>query len=231
MKNFVKNYKNDKEYLAGIVRYYIENAVNMEDAADHFSITTSNVRAAIRISIIRNYVSFNDAVKVFVKSSANQEEHTKMVVAPKTKNYYIGLIKERYAWLKEHITEDDIREVMRAYRNKESIELSHRELNLFIKRAVAHGIATDEEVFDIFTVNLEKIDCPLKKIRTIRMLEELLQLRSSIQNTKKKLREIKEKLHNYDSVYGSGDEAPSKEQLEKERDGLEDGLRKLLSTV
>ena len=40
-----------------------------------------------------------------------------------------------------------------------------------------------------------------------------------------------QKINNYDNVYGSGDEAPSKEQLEKERDGLEDNLRKLLSTV
>ena len=231
MKNFVKNYKNDKEYLAGIVRYYIEKAVNMEDTAENFSISTSNVRAAIRISIIRNYVSFNDAVRVFVKSTTNQEKYTKMVVTPKAQNYYTTLIQKRYAWLKEHITEDDIREVMRAYRNNKDVELSHRELNLFIKRDVAYGIATDEEVFDIYAVTLGKIDCPLKMVRTIHMLESLLELRNSIQNVREKLCEIKEKINNYDNVYGSGDEAPSKEQLEKERDELEDDLRKLLSTV
>ena len=232
MKNFVKKYGEDKKYLAEIVQYYVEtdHNITMEEVANHFGISLSNVKAAIRISIIRNYVPFNSVVKAFVKSSSNQEKYTKMLVTPKTQLYYTGLIQKRYAWLKEHITEADIREVMRAYVNNEYTGLSLKELNLYIERAVVYGIATDEEVFDMFEVNLKKIDCPLKMKRTIHMLERLLQLRSDVQDTREKLREIEEKLHNYDSVYGSGDEAPSKKDLEDQKGELEDKLRKLLST-
>jgi len=234
MKDFVKKYGEDKEYLTKIARYYIDNdsSFTINEVADHFGISSGNVETAIRICIIRNYISYDDAIKVFVKASTNQLQHTARVTT-KTKKYYTKLICKRYDWIKNHLTDESVKEVVEDYINDthKRLGLSQRELNLYLKRGIVCGIATDEETCDIFRNCLKKIDCPLKEERVTHMLERLIQLRTRVQSIKEIICEVEFQIDTYDDVYGDSDDAPAKEQLEMKKDELEVSLQKILETV
>lgn len=212
----------NRKFVVDTVDAYWQNKYKpMKDVAKEIGVSTHAISECIRVAGIKNWISFQKLCDIKEKEHNLQSKYIKNGRARSDRVFEDEIFPARRQYIKTHLTEEICSGVTSKYianpTDKEVYKLmglSRLEMEDVVLEGHKSGLISDETFQTLCSISISK-----NKENEFTTLEERMKAkREALENA---IAERRRKLDGYEDIYSDGDEAPSKESIDREIKDLE----------
>ena len=212
------------------LEYATENdAVSLGYLAEKYNLTLTAVKTIIEYSIVKCIVPFKVALFIKEKAHRNQARHCKdEILETSSDRYYKKLFNKRLSFVKK-FSDDKVTNTVNFYIKNphlsastiaDSLGLSVKELNIILKKAIVFDIIDNEEVNDLISVAIGKVDLSTSAV-VQKTFDRYVSSRKFFKLLNSKIVELHFQLEVYDQIHKKTAEVIHQKEL------LESDLKKI----
>ena len=216
-------------FVIGVCSAYLEEpTTSMKELAKDLGITKQLITDCIYAASTKNWITYQMVCEIKAKEHFMQSRHYPNVITDSDKYFDEKIFPERRKNIRESLSKEFCMEVVRIYINNPSNNkvhvlcgLSQLEMNDVIIKGAILGLIRDAEFKKICEILEQKRGSIPKLVITIQEYRERYATSCRI------YREKERELDSYDEVFSDSDDAPSKEDIEAERDRAEHEMKEI----
>jgi hypothetical protein len=216
----------DVAFVIGVCSIYLEDpTTSMKELAKDLGITKQLITDCIYAASTKNWITYQMVCDIKAKEHFMQSRYYPKAITDSDRYFDEKIFPERRKNIRESLSKEFCMEVVRIYidnpSNKKVHELcglSQLEMNDVIIKGAILGFIPDGEFKKICEILEQKRGSIPKLVITIQEYRERYATLFCI------YREKDRQFHSYDHVYSDADDAPSKEDIEAERDRAKDEM-------